>query len=96
MSLGRPLPALILIAEGREESACFAASRSVAHALVARAQLVLLAAEGFSDEAIAERLGWSNPAVHKWWQRFLAHRLQGLYDELRSDRPRSIADEQVA
>ena len=32
----------------------------------------------------------------KWRQRFVAHRLQGLYDELRSGRPRSIADEQVA
>jgi len=96
MSLGRPLPDLILTAEEREELAGFAASRSLPHALVARAQLVLFAAEGLSNQAIAERLGWSKATVGKWRQRFVAHRLQGLYDELRSGRPRSIADEQVA
>jgi putative transposase len=96
MSLGRPLPALILTAEEREELAGFAASRSLPHALVARAQLVLFAAESLSNQAIAERLGWSKATVGKWRQRFVAHRLQGLYDELRSGRPRSIADEQVA
>ena len=96
MSLGRPLPALILTPGEREELAGFAASRSLPHALVSRAQLVLWAAEGLSNQAIAERLGRSKATVGKWRQRFAAHRLQGLYDELRSGRPRSIADEQVA
>src|ERR1700688_4661081 len=96
MSLGRPLPALILTEEEREELAGFAASRSLPHALVARAQLVLLAAEGVPNQVIAERLGWSKPTVGKWRQRFVAHRLQGIYDELRPGRPRSISDEQVA
>jgi putative transposase len=34
--------------------------------------------------------------VGKWRQRFVAHRLEGFYDELRPGRPRSISDEQVA
>jgi putative transposase len=96
MSLGRPLPALILAPEEREELAGFAASRSLPHALVSRAQLVLWAAEGLSNQAIGERLGWSKPTVGKWRQRFVQYRLQGLYDELRAGRPRSISDEQVA
>ncbi len=32
----------------------------------------------------------------KWRQRVVEHRLAGLYDELRSGRPRSIDDEQIA
>src|ERR1700688_4085412 len=96
MSLGRPLPALILTEEEREELTCFAASRSLPHALVARAQLVLWAAEEVPNAEIAKRLHWSKPTVGKWRQRFVEHRLQGLYDELRPGRPRSVSDEQVA
>jgi putative transposase len=34
--------------------------------------------------------------VGKWRQRFVAHRLAGIYDELRPGRPRSVSDEQIA
>jgi len=96
MSMGRPLPALELTAEERRELSGFAASRSLPHALVARARLVLWAAENTSNQEIAGRLGWSSPTVGKWRQRFVEHRLQGIYDELRPGRPRSVSDEQVA
>jgi putative transposase len=96
MPRGRPLSALILTAEEREELAGFAASRSLPHSLVARAKLVLLAAEGLANQEIGERLGWSKTTVSKWRQRFLKHRLPGLYDEVRPGRPRSVSDEKVA
>lgn len=96
MSLGRPLPALILTAEEREELSGFASSRSLPHGLVARAKLVLLADEGLPNTEIATQLGWSKQTVSKWRQRFLKDRLQGLYDEIRPGRPRSVSDEQVA
>src|ERR1700733_11717107 len=96
MSLGRPLPALELTVEERRELSGFASSRSLAHALVARAQLVLWSADGVSNAVIGERLNWSKPTVGKWRQRFVEHRLQGLYDELRPGRPRSVSDEKVA
>ena len=57
MSMGRPLPALELTAEERRELSGFAASRSLPHALVARARLVLWAAENTSNQEIAGRLG---------------------------------------
>jgi putative transposase len=87
---------LILTAGEREELAVFAASRSLPHSLVARAKLVLLAAEGLANREIGERLGWSKTTVSKWRQRFLMHRLPGLYDEVRPGRPRSVSDEKVA
>ena len=63
---------------------------------MARAKLVLWAAQGESNSAIAERLGWSMPTVGKWRQRFVEQRMAGLHDELRPGRPRTYGDEQVA
>jgi hypothetical protein len=60
MSPGRPLPALILSAEEREELDGFASSRSLPHGSIARAELVQLAAEGLSNKQIAE----VDPEVH--------------------------------
>jgi len=96
MSMGRPLPALKLTAEERQQLAGFSASRSLSHALVARARLVLWAAEGIANQEIAARLNWSKATVGKWRQRFVEHRLVGIYDELRYGRPRYGSDEQIA
>jgi putative transposase len=43
-----------------------------------------------------ERLDWSKATVGNWRQRFIEFRIQGLYDELRPGRPRTISDEKVA
>src|ERR1700757_255014 len=96
MSLGRPKARLELTAAEEKELGGFAASRSLAHALVARARLVLWSAEGRSNSEIARRLRWSKATVGKWRQRFIESRIQGLYDELRPGRPRTISDEKVA
>ena len=82
MLLGRPKPTLELSVEEREELSGFAASRSLPHALVSRAKLVLWSGDGVSNSEIAERLDWSKATVGKWRQRFIEHRIQGLYDEL--------------
>jgi putative transposase len=96
MSFGRPKPTLKLSAEERERLTGFASSRSLPHALVSRARVVLWSAEGISNAEIAGRLNWSKATVGKWRQRFIEDRVQGLYDELRPGRPRSVSDEQVA
>jgi transposase len=96
MASGRPKAELRLSAEEQAQLSALAASRSLPHALVARAKLVLWAARGESNNAIAERLGWSLPTVGKWRQRFVQHRIAGLHDELRPGRPRTYGDEQVA
>src|SRR5271165_3891120 len=96
MLTGRPKPTLELSVDERTQLKSLAGSRSLPHALVCRAKVVLWSAAGQSNTEIAERLGWAKVTVGKWRQRFLEQRLAGLYDELRPGRPRSIADEQIA
>lgn len=96
MLTGRPKPTLQLTVGERTQLKSLAASRSLPHALVCRAKVVLWSAEGQSNTQVAERLGWAKVTVGKWRQRFLEQRVAGLYDELRPGRPRSIADEQIA
>jgi transposase len=48
-----------------------------------------------SAPAIAEQLGISRPTVTKWRDRFGASRLEGLLDEPRPGRPRTVSDDQV-
>jgi len=96
MLTGRPKPALKLTPEEQTQLSSLAVSRTLPHALVSRAKLVLWSAEGKSNSEIARRLHWRNATVGKWRQRFVQHRLAGLYDELRPGRPRSIEDEQIA
>jgi putative transposase len=96
MCKGRPLTPLSLSSNERHILQSMTRSRSLPHALVQRAQIVLLAAEGQSNTAIAQALGLSRPTVGIWRQRYLEQRIPGLYDELRPGGPRSIDDEQIA
>jgi putative transposase len=96
MITGRPKRLLTLTQDEQIQLQSFARSRTLPHALVARAKLVLWSAQGESNTRIAHRLRWTQATVGKWRQRFLQHRLAGLYDELRVGRPRSIADEKIA
>ena len=96
MRTGRPKKPLILSDEERMQVGSLAKSRSLPHALVVRAQIVLLASEGMFNKAISQQLGVSCFTVGKWRKRYLEQGIQGLYDELRSGRPRSLSDEKVA
>jgi transposase len=96
MLTGRPVTAITLTVDEQTQLQSLAHSRTLPHALVARAKLVLWAAQAKSNTEIAQRLHYSKATVGKWRQRFLKHRLAGLYDELRPGRPRSIEDDRVA
>ena len=69
--------------------------RTSAQALALRARIVLQAADGLKNSEIAERLGVSRPTVTTWRSRFAEHRLDGLLDEPRPGRPRTITDDKV-
>jgi transposase len=69
--------------------------RSSAQALAQRSRIVLAAADGLKNTEVAERVGVSRNTVATWRSRFAEHRLDGLIDEPRPGRPRTISDEQV-
>ena len=53
---------------------------------VVRARIILLAAEGLSNDVIAARLDTPRQIVSKWRKRFCLARLPGLEDEPRGGR----------
>jgi len=69
--------------------------RKTAQALSARARIVLACAGGGSIASVSAELGVSRNMVSKWRSRFLRDRLEGLSDEPRTGRPRTVTDEQV-
>ena len=58
------------------------------YAVVVRAKIVLLAADGLANVEIAQRCDTSPQVVHRWRKRFFEQRLKGLEDAPRSGRPR--------
>jgi transposase len=69
--------------------------RTSAQALAQRSRIVLLAAEGLKNTEIAAEIGITRGMAAKWRARFLAHRLDGLTDEPRPGRPRTVPDAKV-
>jgi transposase len=65
-------------------------------AVALRARIVLLAADGLTNSAVADRLGIAKHTVGKWRNRFARDRLDGLHDEPRPGAPRQIGDDAIA
>ena len=86
----RPAPALMLRDGDREELERLTRASSVRAGLAQRARIVLLAADGLSNTAIAERVGVSRPTTIAWRERYQAKGIAGLDDEERSGQPREI------
>ena len=66
-----------------------------AQRLALRSRIVLAAAAGLGNTAIAADLRVCLPTVGKWRERFLLKRLEGLADEPRPGPPRTVTDAQV-
>lgn len=71
-------------------------TRAGRHDLAFRAEIVLTAAAGVNDVQIALRLRTTRPTVAKWLSRFRELGPDGLHDEVRSGRPRTVREQQVA
>ena len=96
MVAGRPIVALELTTDQRIQLDSLAQSRSLPHGLVQRAKIVLACADGEANSTIAKRMKLSNATVGKWRSRYRAQGIEGLHDELRAGRPRTLEDERVA
>ena len=94
--VGRPNSKVVATEAEREQLVSITHSRSLPHALVRRARIVLMSAEALSNQVIAERCGVSVPTINHWRRCWRERGVAGLHGELRPGRPRSYDDEQVA
>jgi transposase len=69
--------------------------RKGAYALAQRSRIILLAADGLTNQTIATRVGVSGVTVSLWRRRFAERRLAGLQEQPRRGRPKSIRSDQV-
>ncbi len=87
---------MVLSDDERRVLVAWSRRRKTSQALALRARIVLQCAEdGSTIGGVAERLEVSRATVSKWRSRFVAGRLDGLSDEPRPGRPRTITDDDI-
>ncbi len=89
------LKPLTLTDDERSKLTAWTRRPKTAQRLALRARIVLAAADGHTNTAIAADLRVTLPTVGKWRQRFLDRRLDGLTDGPRPGPPRTITDARV-
>ncbi len=92
---GPAAPTVELTDDERAQLTAWTRRAKSANALAVRARIVLAAAEGLGNTAVAAKVGVEVGTARRWRDRFLAQRLEGLLDEPRPGRPRTVTDEQV-
>lgn len=95
MARGRPKTPLELSDEDREVLERFTRRRTTSQGLALRSRIVLEAAAGATNTAVAEMLGCTPQTVGKWRSRFIERGVDGLLDDPRPGAPRKISDERV-
>ena len=92
---GRIADAVVL----NDEERCFLESQvrrhKAARSLSDRCRMILLCADGLPSKEVACRMGVHEHTVGKWRRRFVRDRIEGLTDEYRPGRPRTVSDDQV-
>lgn len=87
-----PSSALVLSSEDRVTLESWTRSSTVSAGHVERARIVLAVADGAGTSGAARQIGVSRPTVIKWRDRFAALGIDGLADEPRSGRPKTVDD----
>ena len=90
-----PVVSIELSGPEREQLESWSRRQRTANSLAQRSRIVLLVADGLRTGEVAERLGVHRNTVAKWRRRFEAERLDGLVDEPRPGRPRTVTDSDV-
>lgn len=96
MAAGRPVAPLVLSSDERAYLERQVRRHHVVRSLSERCRIILRCAEGIPSKAVAAELGVHEHTVGKWRRRFLKARIEGLLDDARAGRPRTIGDNQVA
>lgn len=92
---GRPRQPVLVSDEEREVLDRWSRRPTSPHSVAQRARIVLLSADGLTNNAVAERVGVNQATVVKWRKRFLERGVDGLVDEPRPGAPRTISDAEV-
>ena len=90
-----PRAEVVLSEPEREVLERWARRPKSSQALALRCRIVLAAADGEPTVEIAARLGCARQTVSRWRGRFARRGLDGLHDEPRPGKPRSISDQDV-
>ncbi len=93
---GRPIAPLVLGLDERAYLERQVRRHHAARSLSERCRVILRCADGVPSKSVARELGVHEHTVGKWRRRFLKDRIEGLLDESRPGRPRTIDDDQVA
>jgi DNA-directed RNA polymerase specialized sigma24 family protein len=67
------------------------AANTLPYFQVQRAKMILMAAEGLSNDEIARRLDTRRDVVSMWRKRFFSERIAGLEERARPGRPRTFS-----
>ena len=81
---------IVLWPEERHELEMRSTKYTLPYFQVVRARMILHAAEGLSNDQIAQRLDTRREVVSLWRKRFFEERLAGLEERARPGRPRSF------
>jgi transposase len=92
---GIPVRDVVLSGDERDTLERWARRHTTAQALALRCRIVLACAEGGNNTEVAARLNVNRETIRKWRNRFIEHRLDGLHDEPRPGKPRTISDDDV-
>ena len=90
MPRSSPFPIRLSSAEAAELNRR-AAKYTLPYFQVQRAKMILMAAEGLSNDEIALRLDAGRDVVSIWRKRFFTERLTGLEERSRPGRPRTFS-----
>ena len=93
---GRPIAPLILSSDERAYLERQVRRHRAARSSSERCRVILRCADGIPSKTVASELGLHEHTVGKGRRRFLKDRIEGLLDEARVGRPRTIDDDQVA
>ena len=77
---------LTLSDEDREVLVRWSKRPKAPHSIAQRARIVLLAADGLSNNEVADKVGCNQATVVKWRKRFIERGLDGLPDDPRPGR----------
>lgn len=93
---GRVADKVVLSDEERAFLEAQVRRHKAARTLSDRCRMILLCADDLPSKEVAAQLGVHEHTVGKWRRRFAKDRIEGLTDEYRPGRPRTVSDAQVA